>query len=192
MPQYYAKFVLCNHSLNNNHQMLTLKRFLLLWLSTTLALWVVDGLFESLRFADLESLALSGLLLALANLTLKPLLLLITLPLTLMSLGLALPVINGLVLLGVARLVPGFEIAGFWMGVLCALAVSVVGLLIDVATGQSRMAGQIRVVRRGGGRPDGGPGPWDSQAQDPNVIDAEVREKGEEKPKSGGKLDQDR
>ncbi len=119
-------------------------RFLLLWFSTTLALWIVDGLFESLTFADIESLLLSGLLLALANITLKPLLVLVTLPLTLLSFGLALPLINGLVLLGVAQLVPGFEIAGFWMGVLCALAVSVVGLLIDIATGQSRFRAKIR------------------------------------------------
>ncbi len=92
--------------------MQTLKRFLLLWLSTTLALWIVDGLFDGLVFHTSESLLLSGLVLALANLTLKPLLVLITLPLTLLSFGLALPIINGLVLLGVAKLVPGFAISG--------------------------------------------------------------------------------
>lgn len=120
-----------------NGQML--RRFLLLWFTTTLALWIVDGLFDSLRFDDLHSLLLSGLILALTNLTIKPLLLLVALPITVLTFGLAIPVINGLMLLLVAEMVPGFVISGFWMGVLCALAVSFVGFLINVATGQIRV-----------------------------------------------------
>lgn len=116
-----------------------LRRFLLLWFTTTLALWIVDGLFDSLRFDDLHSLLLSGLILALTNLTIKPLLLLVALPITVLTFGLAIPVINGLMLLLVAEMVPGFVISGFWMGVLCALAVSFVGFLINVATGQIRV-----------------------------------------------------
>ena len=147
MTGYYAIFVLRNGYFMNNFYMQTFKRFLLLWLSTTLALWIVDGLFDSLVFHTAESLLLSGLVFALANLTLKPLLVLITLPLTLLSFGLALPVINGLVLLGVAMLVPGFEISGFWMGVLCGLAVSLVSALIGLATGQSRLRGRVQIGR---------------------------------------------
>lgn len=171
--------------------MLTWKRFLLVWLSTTLALWIVDGFFDGLSFSTTESLFLSGLVLALANLTLKPLLVLATLPLTLVSLGLALPMINGLVLLGVAWLVPGFEIAGFWVGVFCALALSVVSFLIDLATGRSRFQGRINLVRAGseGAGPWGGPGPND--AQDPNVIDGDFREKREEKSNQNKHLDKD-
>jgi putative membrane protein len=138
-----------------------LRRFLLLWASTAIALWIVDGGFDSITFLSLESLAMASVVLALANLTIKPLLVVLTLPFTILTLGLALPVINGLVLLGVAAVVPGFEIAGFWMGVLAALAVSLVSLLIRVATGQTRV--QTKVIR---GRVD----------QD-EVIDVEAREK---------------
>ena len=193
MTGYYAKFVLRNGDLMNNFHMQTLKRFLLLWLSTTLALWIVDGLFDGLVFHTSESLLLSGLVLALANLTLKPLLVLITLPLTLLSFGLALPIINGLVLLGVAKLVPGFEISGFWMGVVCALAVSLVSALIGMATGQSSLRGQVHVGRFRGDVS----GSWGAQDQDrpsdPNVIDGEVREKqtsgGSNKPPDSHRLD---
>lgn len=156
----------------------TLKRFLLLWISTTLALWIVDGLFDSLHFDQPQTLLLSGLILSLVNLTIKPLLLLVTLPLTVLTFGLALPLVNGLVLLGVAAIVPGFAISGFWMGVLCALAISLVSLLINVATGVSNLRGQIHVGRAsadfsgqaGRSHPQGG-------ASDPNVIDVEATEK---------------
>lgn len=123
--------------------MLSLKRFFLLWLSTALTLWIVDGLLDGLSFSDPESLLLASLVMAVFNLTLKPLLLLIALPLTLFSFGLALPLFNGLVLLGVAKMVPGFQIAGFWMGVLCALAISLVGALVSMATGQVRVWGRV-------------------------------------------------
>jgi putative membrane protein len=166
--------------------MLTLKRFLLFWISTTLALWIVDGIFDSLHFDQAQTLVLSGLILALVNLTIKPILLLVTLPLTVLSFGLALPLVNGLVLLGVAALVPGFEISGFWMGVLCALAISLVSLLINVATGMSNVRGKIH-IQRGAGGGFGGEGPFgnglgsgpggQSGPADPNTIDVDAREK---------------
>jgi putative membrane protein len=150
-----------------------LNRFLLLWVSTGLALWIVDGLFDSLRFESAESLVMASLVLALVNLTIKPLLVVLTLPLTILSFGLALPLINGLVLLGVASLVPGFDISGFWMGVLAALAISLVSIMIRVATGQTRV--QAKVIR---GRSD-----------DDDVIDVEARTKDE--GKSRRSLDRD-
>ena len=156
--------------------MTRLSRFLLLWVSTALALWIVDVLFDSLTFQSMESLAMASLVLALVNLTIKPLLVLLTLPLTIVSFGLALPLINGLVLLGVASVVPGFEISGFWMGVLAALAVSVVSLMIRVATGQTRV--QAKVVRGHSG--------------EDQVIDVEARDKDEGKSRrSIGRDDRD-
>ena len=158
--------------------MITFKRFLLFWISTTLALWIVDGIFDSLRFDQAQTLFLGGLVLALVNLTIKPILLLVTLPLTVLSFGLALPLVNGLVLLGVAALVPGFEISGFWMGVLCALAISLVSLLINMATGMSNIRGQVHMGRASGGfsaRP--GSGSDFESPEDRNTIDVEAREK---------------
>jgi len=149
--------------------MIMMKRLFLLWIVTTAALWVADGVFDSVRFKTLESLILSGFLLALVNQTVKPLLLLVTLPITVLSFGLALPVINGLVLLAIAGLVKDFEIDGFWMSVVCALLVSVVSFLIGLATGNTVVRGQLRA----------GPGARRRAENDtdPNVIDVEVRER---------------
>lgn len=155
---------------------LLLKRFGMIWLVSMLALWIVDAIFDSLHFDSLQALALAGLVLTLANLFLKPLLVLVTLPITVMTMGLMLPVINGFILVLVAELVPGFQISGFWMGVLAALAVSFTTFLINVATGQSGV--QMRMMRtgrsaRGRGSDPSAPG----RPEDPNVIDVEVKEK---------------
>lgn len=128
--------------------MTTLIRFLLLWASTCLALWITDGIFDALAIEGLESLLMAGFVLAVMNLTVKPLLMLITLPIAILTLGLAIPLINGLVLMGTAAIVPGFTLSGFWMAVGCALVVSVVSLLISIATGLSRIR-TITVVRGG-------------------------------------------
>ncbi|NBT73601.1 MAG: hypothetical protein EBT14_05385, partial [Betaproteobacteria bacterium] len=73
---------------------LLLKRFGMIWLVSMLALWIVDAIFDSLHFDSLQALALAALVLTLANLFLKPLLVLVTLPITVMTMGLMLPVIN--------------------------------------------------------------------------------------------------
>ena len=158
-----------NANFENNDEMIMMKRLFLLWIVTTAALWVADGVFDSVRFKTLESLILSGFLLALVNQTVKPLLLLVTLPITVLSFGLALPVINGLVLLAIAGLVKDFEIDGFWMSVVCALLVSVVSFLIGLATGNTVVRGQLRAGLGARRRAENG--------TDPNVIDVEVRER---------------
>lgn len=155
-------------------------RFCLYWLSTALALWIVDGLFDSLSFDSVQTLLLSALVLALVNLTIKPVLLLVTLPLTIFTLGLAIPLINGLVLLLVSEIVPGFIISGFWMGVLCALAISFLSFLIGIATGRSVVRGSVykgvHIQASARGNP-GQASPGQSRSAH-DVIDIEAREKG--------------
>lgn len=165
-----------------------LKLLLIQWGIALFALWVVDGLFDSMRIDGLQPLLLAGLLLALANAFLKPLLLLVALPLAVLTLGLIIPVLNGLVLLLVAELVPGFSISGFWMGVLCAIVVSIASGLAEFAVGLK----QARLMM---GQPPAGPGSsgggfdrrqpsrrgQNADPQDDSVIDVEPREKPDER-----------
>lgn len=88
--------------------------FLLHWAITATSLWVASHLFKGLHFGSPSALLVSALLLGLANAVVKPLLVFLTLPLTLLSFGLFLLVINALVLLLVAKLVDGFRLNGFW------------------------------------------------------------------------------
>jgi putative membrane protein len=141
-----------------------LARVTLSWLSASIALWIVDHFFESLWFDGLESLLVSSLVLTLFNLTLKPVLLLLSLPFIVLSAGLAIPLINGLVLLIVAELVEGFHLSGYWMAVLAAFTFSLINFLITLATGQrqAQVAVSSRASRNRG---------------DDDVIDVEVHEK---------------
>ncbi len=107
-----------------------LRPFILHWCITAAALWVASGVFRGLRFADTFSLIVSALLLGFANALVKPLLIVLTLPLTLITFGLFLLVINALMIQLVAALVKGFSVSGFWTAFFASIFVSVLSFLI--------------------------------------------------------------
>ena len=107
-----------------------LRPFILHWCITAAALWVASGVFRGLRFADTSSLLISALLLGLANALVKPLLIVLTLPLTLVTFGLFLLVINALMILLVAALVRGFKVSGFWTAFFASIFIAVLSWLI--------------------------------------------------------------
>ena len=88
----------------------------------------------------------AGLVLGVVNAIVRPVLLILTLPLTLVSLGLFLFVLNGLCLWLTSTLVKGFEIHGFWAAILGALIVSVVSWLLTAFLSDR---GRIVVITRG-------------------------------------------
>ena len=98
---------------------------------TAVSLWVTSLVFNGIRFANPSNLIVSALLLGFANAVLWPLLVLLTLPLTILTLGFFLLVINALMLLLVAKLVPGFTISGFWTALFASLFVSIFSLFLN-------------------------------------------------------------
>ena len=105
--------------------------FLVQWGLTSLSLWVASYLFSGLRFADGGSLLIAALLLGFANAIVKPLLILLTLPLTVFSLGLFLLIINALVLMLVSAVVSGFTISSFWTAFFASIFISVFSLFVS-------------------------------------------------------------
>ena len=114
-------------------------RFLVFWGVNTLSLWVADDLFDGISFATAESLFVAGLVLGLVNTVLKPLLLILTLPLSILTLGIFVLVVNALMLLLVAWLVPGFIVAGFWSGFWVAIFVSVFSFILNSLIGYNKV-----------------------------------------------------
>ena len=108
----------------------SLTPFLIQWAVTALSLWVASYLFKGLRFDGTGSLVVAALVLGFANALVKPLLIVLTFPLTLLTLGLFLLVINALMLLLVAKLVEGFKVDGFWTAVWASLFISVLSLVL--------------------------------------------------------------
>jgi putative membrane protein len=80
---------------------------------------------------DWKAAAIAALVLGLVNTLIKPILVLLTLPVTILTLGLFLLVINALLFWGVAQLVEGFQVSGFWAALLGALLYSVIGWLLS-------------------------------------------------------------
>src|SRR3989338_7876415 len=104
--------------------------FLLHWAITALSLWVASRVFRGIRFDDVSSLVVSALLLGFANAIVKPLLIVLTLPLTFLTFGLFLLVINALMILLVARLVKGFTVSSFWTAFFASIFISLLGMVI--------------------------------------------------------------
>jgi putative membrane protein len=127
----------------------TLAPFLLHWGIIALSLWVASHIFSGIRFESTSALVVSALLLGFANAIVKPVLVLLTLPLTLLSFGLFLLVINALVLLLVAALVKGFKVSGFWTALFASLFVSLLSIVFGALFGGGDPAMTIQM-------PDGG------------------------------------
>jgi putative membrane protein len=104
--------------------------FLEHWAITAISLWVASHVFRGLKFDNVSSLVISALLLGFANAVVKPLLIVLTLPLTLVTFGLFLLVINALMILLVARLVRGFKVSSFWTAFFASIFISLLSILI--------------------------------------------------------------
>ena len=102
-------------------------RLLLVWVLNAIALLGVAYIYPGVQVQDWKSAAIAALVLGLVNTLVKPILVLLTLPVTILTLGLFLVVLNALLFWGVAEMLPGFNVSGFWAAVLGAILYSVIG-----------------------------------------------------------------
>ena len=101
------------------------------WVLNTLALLLVVNVVPGFVYGGWLSLAIAAAVLGLLNALVRPILWFITLPITVITLGLFLLVLNAIMLELTAWLVPGFGIEGFGWAVLEALVLSIVSLVTD-------------------------------------------------------------
>lgn len=99
---------------------------LLQWLVNAVALLVLPYVFRWVEVDSIGAALLAALVLGLANALVRPLLILLTLPVTLLTLGLFIFVLNGLLFWAVGSFVPGFRVTGFWAGVFGAILYSLI------------------------------------------------------------------
>jgi putative membrane protein len=104
--------------------------FVLHWAITALSLWVASHIFSGIKFTDTASLIISALLLGFANAIIKPLLVVLTLPLTFLTFGLFLLVINALMILLVSSVVRGFTVSSFWTAFFASIFIAVLSFVI--------------------------------------------------------------
>ncbi len=123
--------------------------FLIHWAITALALWVASYLFRGIKFEGAGALFIAALLLGFANAVVKPLLIVLTLPLTLLTFGLFLLVINALMILLVSALVRGFKVSGFWTALFASIFISLLSIAIGSLLGGSDPATNIQMPQSG-------------------------------------------
>jgi putative membrane protein len=111
--------------------------FLLRAAITALGLWVASELLSGMSFDAPSKLALAAIVLGVVNAVVRPLAFILTLPITVVTLGLFLLVLNAGMVALVAWLVPGFQISGFWTAVGAALIVSLVSWAASSVIGTS-------------------------------------------------------
>ena len=105
--------------------------FLIHWGIMSLALWVASYVFNGLSFASKSSLLVSALMLGFANAILRPILVFLTFPLTLLTFGLFLLVINALMIMLVAAVVKGFKVSGFWTAFFASIFIAAFSFFIE-------------------------------------------------------------
>lgn len=101
-------------------------RLLAIWLINALALLALPYLMPSISIASFGTALIVAVVLGFVNAIVRPILLLLTLPVTVISLGLFIFVVNGLMFWAVASMIDGFHVAGFWSAVGGALLYSVI------------------------------------------------------------------
>lgn len=111
----------------------------------TLALLLAAHVLPGIRLDSLTSAVVAGLLLGLINAIVRPILVVITFPITLLTLGLFLLVLNAFCLWLVSVFVSGFHLAGFWPAFWGALFVSVVSWILTALISDS---GRVKVIER--------------------------------------------
>jgi putative membrane protein len=142
-----------------------LLRFLQSWAINTLAVLVAVQVVHGIHFRDNGLLppVLTALVLGILNAFIRPILMLIALPLLIFTLGLFTLVINALILYSVGKLLaPYFQVDSFGSAFLGALIISVISIALNILTGNARAS--IKIQRRP-------PPPKKSDDDDKPVID---------------------
>jgi len=106
-------------------------RLLLAWVINAVALLALPYVFSGIHVASFTNAMVAALVLGLINALIRPILILLTLPATILTLGLFIFVINGLLFWFVGSLDLGFTVDGFWTAVLGAVVYSVISWVLS-------------------------------------------------------------
>jgi putative membrane protein len=105
-------------------------RILVNWLITTAAILISAYFLPGVSIRSLSAALVTALVLGLINAIIRPILVILTFPITIVTLGLFIFILNALLVLLTSAIVPGFEVRGFWWALLFSLVFSVVSFLL--------------------------------------------------------------
>ena len=105
-------------------------RILIVWLINAAALFLLPYVFPWVTIDSVQTALIAALVLGLINALIRPILVILTLPVTVLTLGLFIFVINGLLFWAVASFVSGFHVGGFWSAMFGAIVYSIISFLL--------------------------------------------------------------
>ncbi|AOT68668.1 phage holin family protein [Geosporobacter ferrireducens] len=106
-------------------------KFLMRWFVSALSIYITARLFQNVYVADFATAMIAAVILGGANMVIKPIVFLLTLPINILTLGLFTFVINGIVLKLSAAFVSGFVVSGFLGAILAAVVLSIVHMILS-------------------------------------------------------------
>lgn len=113
-------------------------RFIVQAIVTALGLWLAAQVVPGVAFSDTTTLILAAVLLGVANAVVRPILVLLTFPITILTLGLFLLVVNAATIGLVAVLLNGFAVDGLWPGIGAAIVTGIVSWIAGAFIGDER------------------------------------------------------
>ncbi|MEI6377950.1 MAG: phage holin family protein [bacterium] len=108
-----------------------MKEFLIRWLITTLAVMGATHLIPGISYNSTGTLIGAALLLGIINALIRPVLLLLSLPFIIITMGFFILVINALLLLFVSAVIPGFHVEGFWNALLAGIVIGIISWILS-------------------------------------------------------------
>ena len=129
-----------------------MRGLLIRWLFLTVAILAAAYLLEGISVAGFGSALLAAALLGVLNVFFRPILLLLTLPINILTFGLFTFVINALMLMMASGVIGGFRVEGFWTAVFGSLIVSVVNWVLTSFINDQGRIEYVEMRRGPGGR----------------------------------------
>lgn len=103
---------------------------LLKWLLTSLFILIMPYIIKGIRVTSFVTALIVSFVLGLLNAILRPILIFLTLPINILTLGLFTLIINGFMVFLATKIIPGFEVVNFWYAILFAIVLSIFNWLI--------------------------------------------------------------
>ena len=129
-----------------------MKGLVIRWLTLTAAIIVASYIIDDIRVAGVFSAFLAAAALAFFNAFFRPIVLVLTLPINLLSLGLFTFIINAIMLKFASGVIPGFDVYGFWAAVWGAFLISIISWLLNSFVGERGTVEYIDLKHKGGSR----------------------------------------
>jgi len=106
--------------------------FILRWLVTTVAVYVAANLVPGIHCTSVGALVGASLLLGIINAFVRPVLLLLSMPFIIVTMGMFIFVVNALLLLFVSQMIPAFNVDGFWSAFFGSILISITSWLLSL------------------------------------------------------------